>query len=123
MGAADYQQMADRVARLLEDKLNVRGRGLADKLRRAGRRLPKPIRIEATLVAEAAAQAPHPKLLAQIDTERVTMAYDACIRHLTDLDRAERRKVVVLNALTSAAFAVFVTALVVLVFGYWRGLI
>ncbi len=123
MGAADYQQMADRVARLLEDKLKIRGKGLADKLIRAGRRIPKAIRIEAAMLAEAAAQAAHPKLLVQIDAERVTSAYDACIRHLNDLDRAERRKAALLNALTSVAFAVFVTAMAVLAFGYWRGLI
>jgi hypothetical protein len=35
------EEMAERVAALMEQRLRIRGRGLAEKLRRARRRMPK----------------------------------------------------------------------------------
>ena len=46
MGYATVQQMADRIAALMESRLNVGGRGLPEKLRRGGRRLPRRVRRE-----------------------------------------------------------------------------
>ncbi len=47
MGAATIQQMADRVAALLDEKLDVRGRTLGDRLRRGAGKLPRAVRAEA----------------------------------------------------------------------------
>ena len=44
MSAVTIQQMADRVAQLLEERLGLGGRDLAAKLKRAGRTLPKKVR-------------------------------------------------------------------------------
>ena len=76
MAAGTIQQMADRVAGLMGEKLHVRGATLSDTLRRGGGRLPKAVRAEARFLETAAAQAQHPKLMVQIDDGRVAQAYD-----------------------------------------------
>ena len=61
MSAVTIQQMADRVAEMMQQKLRLRGRGLAEKTRRAGRLLPKKVRAAAVALAEAAALAQNPR--------------------------------------------------------------
>jgi hypothetical protein len=123
MSAVTIQQMADRVAALLQDRLGVKGKDLAEKLRRAGRRLPTAIRAEARYLDTAAAQAQNPRLMVQIDDARVAEAYDACVKYLNGVNRAARRRALLLNMLTSVAFSLFAVGLLLLAFLYWRGLI
>ena len=92
MSAVAIQQMADRVAQLLEERLSLGGRDLDAKLRRGGRMLPKRVRDGAALLAAASEKAKNPKLLGQIDMGAVTDAYDACVRHLMTVDPAAKRK-------------------------------
>ena len=63
MGAVAIQQMADRVAQLLEERLSVGGRDLGAKFKRAGRILLKRVRDGADLLAVAAEKSRNPKLL------------------------------------------------------------
>lgn len=123
MGAVTIQQMADRVAALLQERLGVKGKDLAERLRRAGRRLPAAIRAEARYLDTAAMQAQNPRLLIQIDEARVAEAYDACVKYLNGFDRAARRRALLLSMLTSAAFSLFAVGLLLLAVLYWRGLI
>ena len=44
MSALTIQQMADRVAQLLKERLGLGGKGLAAKMKRAGRLLPRKVR-------------------------------------------------------------------------------
>ena len=67
MSAVTIQQMADRVAQLLEERLGLGGRGLSVKLKRAGRTLPKKVRDSGRVLAQAAQKGQNPKLLGQID--------------------------------------------------------
>lgn len=60
MSAVTITQMADRVSALIEERLGVRGRGLEDKIRKAGRRLPKRVREAASYLAEAGQMAQIP---------------------------------------------------------------
>lgn len=83
MSAITIQQMADRVAGLMEQRLGIRGNGLAEKLRRGGRGLPRGVRAAATELADLAERAQNPKLLVQIDQSRVAACYDICLRHLS----------------------------------------
>ncbi|AMY70679.1 hypothetical protein [Frigidibacter mobilis] len=121
MGGASVQQMADRVAGLMEERLRIRGAGLAAKLRRGGRALPRRIRAEAELLAAAAEKARVPKLLVQMDHERVAAAYDACLRYLAPLGRGARLRGYLLDLAAAAGFALVVTAALVLGVLVWRG--
>lgn len=83
MGAVTIQQMTDRVAALMAERLGVRGTGLSEKLARGGRRLPRPVRRAAEALAEAEQMAQTPKLLLLVDEARVALSYDTCVRHLS----------------------------------------
>jgi len=121
MSGANVQQMAARVADLLEARLNLGGATLADKLRRGGRRLPRKVRREATYLADAARIANVPRLMFQIDPHRVRLAYDACLRHLKPLGAAERRKALAMQMLTGIGAGLFLTGTLVLLLLAWRG--
>lgn len=121
MGAVSIQQMADRVAALMEERLGLRGRSLADKLRRSGRVLPAAIRSEISVIEEAARHAQNPKLKLRIDEVRVARAYDLSVRHLGRIDASARRRntwIGVANSIAISLFAVLVLTLGVL---HWRG--
>jgi ribose 1,5-bisphosphokinase PhnN len=83
MSAITIQQMADRVADLLDDRLQASGTGLAAKLKKVGRQLPRQVREAATRLARAARDAQNPRLLMRIDEGAVATDYDLCVRHLT----------------------------------------
>jgi len=85
MSAVTIQQMADRVAGLMEERLGIRGNGLSEKLQRGGRSLPRQVRSAAKELADFAEKAKNPKLLVQIDQARVATCYDICLRHLSAL--------------------------------------
>lgn len=123
MSAVTIQQMADRVAGLMEERLRVRGVGLAEKLRKGGRLLPKRARLAAEVLAQAAMMSQNAKLLMQIDESKVAEAYDMCLRHLGGVDATDRRRGIIVGVAASIAFSVLV---VVVLFGavlYWRGFI
>jgi hypothetical protein len=121
MAGASVQQMADRIAQLMGERLRVRGRTLEEKLRRGGRALPKRIRREAIVLAEAAARAQNPRLQLQLDHEEIARAYDICVRYLKPLGAGKRRWAIILNFVTSLAAIVLVTAVLVLAVLVWRG--
>jgi hypothetical protein len=121
MDAAAIQQMADRVVALMDEKLHVRGTTLSETLRRGAGKLPKAVRAEARFLETAAAQAQHPKLMVQIDDGRVAKACDACLRFLNGVDRKARRRAMVMDIVTSIAFRLLISLLLVLAVLYWRG--
>jgi len=123
MGAGSVQQMAERIAELMEERLGVRGNGLADKLRRGGRKLPARVRAEAELLAEAAAQADNPKLLARLDHARIARAYDQCLKHLRRARIWERRADAVLSLAGRLALIVIAVAALALGLAWWRGVL
>jgi hypothetical protein len=121
MSAVAIQQMADRVAGLLEERLNLGGRDLGTKLRRSGRILPKKVREAAQLLAVAAEKSKNPKLLGQIDMGEVADAYDACVRHLTAIDPAGRRRDTVAGMIGSVGFGILALILGIIALLAWRG--
>lgn len=123
MGAATIQQMADRIAALLEERLRIRGKGLAAKMKRAGRMLPRGVRQAGRRLAEAAAMAQNPKLLPQVDEGKVAADYDLCLRHLSGLSLWDRRKAAVTSTATSIIFILLAVALLTAGVLRWRGLI
>ncbi|WP_151718591.1 hypothetical protein [Gemmobacter serpentinus] len=121
MGAITIQQMADRVAGLMEDRLRARGDGLTAKLRSAGRRLPRRVRKAAEELAEAAHLSQNPKLLLQIDEGRVAEAYDICVRHLAPMGAGARRKGLLGSVMAQVAFGLIVVAVLAYVLVRARG--
>ena len=122
MGAITIQQMADRVAGLLEDRLRIRGAGLAAKLKSGGRRLPRKVRVAAEELAEAAHMSQNPKLLLQVDETKVAEAYDICLRHLAPLGAKARRRGLLQSIVAQVAFGLIVVVGLVIVVMKARGL-
>lgn len=123
MSAISILQMADRVAKLMEERLRIRGDGLRAKLKKGGRLLPRKVRAAADRLADAADMAQNPKLLLQLDHSAVAESYDICVRHLGGIDAAGRRRTRLLGVAASAAFSLLAVGLLVLGVLRWRGFI
>jgi hypothetical protein len=121
MSAVAIQQMADRVAQLLEERLGLAGRDLDAKLRRGSALLPRKVREGAELLAASAEKAKNPKLLAQIDMGRVSDAYDACVRHLTAIDPKGRRRETIAGMVSFVGYGILFLVIAILVLLVWRG--
>ncbi len=123
MSGVSVQQMADRVAQLMEERLRIKGKTLPHKLRRGGRLLPRKVRQSAAYLAAAADQARIPKLQLQLNHQAITDAYDVCVRHLKPLGVGARRRAVIVSLVTSIAAILVVTTVMVLAVLVWRGFI
>lgn len=121
MSAITVQQMADRVAELMENRMQVRGKGLAAKLQNSGRDLPRDIRAHAEFLVEASAMAKNPKLLPQVDEPKVAEAYNSCLRHLTAISRRDRRKAMARSIGANIAFSLLVVCALLITVLVWRG--
>ncbi len=60
----DIVARTDRLAQLLEERLDVRGKGFDAKLRRAGRLLPRHLRMKGQMLVDATTRADHPSFCA-----------------------------------------------------------
>ena len=85
-------QRSARVQSALEGAFGVRAKTLAKALRKTGRRLPKRLRVEAGLIAQAEALGGNPKLLRQVDGVALARAEAAGVTWLDSVDRAEQRR-------------------------------
>jgi hypothetical protein len=121
MSVITVQQMADRVAGLMEDRLRIRGKTLQDKVRRGGRLLPRKVRREAEYLAEVAVLAQHPKVQTMLDDARIAEAYDVCLRHLRDIGAKERFWAMILSIAGSLALALLVLGGMFIAVLVWRG--
>ncbi len=115
------QQMADRIAELMEARLRVRGVGLSAKLKRGGRHLPKRVLAAADALAEAERQSQVPQLQARIDRETTAQAYDICVRYLKPLGAGARRRAFLWSLAGSAVAAVLLAAAMAITLLVWRG--
>jgi hypothetical protein len=123
MSAFSTQQMANRVASLMQERLGATGQGLEAKLATRGRSLPRKVRHAAEGVARAAAMAQNPKLLLQIDHEALARDYDICLRHLTALKPYRSVLNGTLAIVASIAGSLFLVSLLVIALLRWRGLV
>ena len=121
MSVITVSQMADRVAGLMEERLRIRGKTLADKLKRGGRFLPRKVRREAEYLAEVAHLAQHPKVQTMLDDARIAEAYDICVKHLRSVGAKERLIARVLGVAGSIAFALLVLGGLFIAVLVWRG--
>ena len=123
MSKVTIQQMADRVAAFIDERMAISGNNLQSRLMRAGNRLPREIREAGEVLVSATMMAQTPKLLIQVDDEAVATAYDTCIRYLKTVDPARRRRGLLLDAGARIAFALLVVGGLLVAVLYWRGFI
>ncbi len=121
MSAITLQQMADRVADLMESRLKVGGKGLSEKLKRGGNKLPRRVRAAAADLAKAADLARNPKLFLQLDQAAIAEAYDLCLRHLGELHRWDRVRGLAESWLLSLVTSLIVLGGLIFAVLRWRG--
>ncbi|MCV2865165.1 hypothetical protein [Defluviimonas sp. WL0075] len=121
MAGASIEQMADRVAGLMGDRLGVRGRTLAEKLRRGRGRLPRRVRKQAEFLVRAVEEAGNPVLYARMDHARVAQAFDACVRYLRPIGARQRWVNRLLDLAAQMAFIALAIGLLLLATLLWRG--
>ncbi|MEF3046855.1 hypothetical protein [Pseudotabrizicola sp. L79] len=123
MSAVTIQQMADRVAEMMEQRLRIRGSGLEAKLRKGGRLLPRKVRLAAERLAEAAEKARNPKFLVQIDMARVAADYDQCVRHLASVTRQGWLKPLMISVAASVALGLLIVGAIWVYIQYNAGVL
>ncbi|MCR8826187.1 hypothetical protein [Pseudosulfitobacter koreensis] len=88
----DIDTRAERLRAAFETALGIRARSFDAALRKAGRRLPKPVRRQAEVVQHARAIDGHPKLRRTIDPGAVAQAEADVLAHLKTIDLADQRR-------------------------------
>ncbi|MBV7409191.1 hypothetical protein [Maritimibacter sp. DP1N21-5] len=117
----DMHARAERLASLMEERLDIRGQGLRAKLRRAGRKVPRWVRREIEALLEALDLSEHPKLAARVDHGRIESGTSRVERWLLDIDPWDRRRGVAVEWGAGLAFnLLLVVAIFVALLG-WRG--
>lgn len=111
------------VREALERHLGVKGRSLAQQVKRAGRRLPRRIRAQAVLLAEAEALSGNPRLLRQLDKSRIAEALSGVSAYLAGIDRTDARHGRILSILAVLAFNFILIFIVFVIFLRMREII
>ncbi|WP_195820118.1 hypothetical protein [Roseobacter sp. MH60115] len=119
----DIEAKSEALSSALERHLGVKGKSLAQQVKRAGHRLPRRLRAQAQLVAEADALRGNPRLLRQLGHERVVQAFSDVSAHLAGIDRAEARRGRILSILAAIAFNLILLFTALVVIGRLRGAI
>lgn len=93
MSAASIRQMAERIAALVEERLRLsrKGTDTARYLLKAERHVPKDVAKELRVMAEAVSLADDPNGVRRVDFERLSLAYDKCLAHLSKVPPGARR--------------------------------
>ncbi len=116
-----YEEQADHIAILLTKRLGVRGDGLEMKLRKAGRLLPPRIRRDGAVLVEAVKLQGSPRLSRMIDQAETLRSYNACEKHLSEIDDFDRKLGQVIGFLTTNAINLIIIAALIVAVLVWRG--
>ncbi|MCK8482760.1 hypothetical protein MUY21_01805 [Aliiroseovarius sp. S2029] len=119
----DIHACTDRLAQLLEQRLDIRGAGFETKLRRAGRLLPRHLRRDGDRLVEAMRLAQHPRLGRQLDQVRLEKAANAIEHYLLNFDAWDRRRGIAVSVSTSILTNILIVIALGLCLALWRGLI
>lgn len=98
-----YQQ-ADEISGLLEERLGLRGNDLAAKLNKAGRSVPKWVRVEAEKLVQAVEYSQHPKLMRQSNQSGQNEAFKRVKNWVLSIDPKERKKDKILRFIGGISF-------------------
>lgn len=107
----------------LQQKLGMRGRSFAQRVKRAGRLLPKHVRLSARTLIEAEQKINIPRLATQIDQPSVAKAFKTFGDHLSQIDPKERRRTIFLNWLGGLVFNLLLVLGATLLLMWWLGFI
>lgn len=107
----------------MEERLDIRGTGLAAKTRRAGRRLPKWVHREMAALLEAMEFVDNPRLQPRIDMARVDTGTQRVEAWLKEIDPWDRRKGVVIHWLAGNALNLVIIFACMVAVMVWRGLL
>jgi hypothetical protein len=105
----------------LEAKLGVKSRDLSQAMRRARRRLPRRVRAQCAVLAQAEKRAGQPKLARQLDATVVRAAYSDVTAHLRTIDAADARKGRILSLAGAIAFNLLLIIVAFTIWLWWRG--
>ena len=119
----DVSEMSEEMAEVMARQLRVRGGRLADVVARAGRKLPRPLQLEAQALIEAETWAEHPKLSHRIDMKRLKKAERKLRYFLNKQDPKAERRAEILDRLAGIVFILFVIIFGAFFFALWRGYI
>lgn len=117
----DLDRLDAELGRLMEERLGIRGRGLADQVRRAGRLLPRGVRRDLARIGQWQDMRRHPRQYHMVDEAALHAAADRVAAHLRDIDPAERRKDRLLGLAGVVAFNLIVVAVLLMGVLAWRG--
>lgn len=121
--AKDVERRKAELAELIGTRLRVGGVTLEQKLRRAGRLLPRWARKDAALFVQAGQLAAHPRLARQIDVAALDKAEGRLKRYLEQIDPDERRKTALLHLAGGIVLKVLIVGGVFLAVLRWQGLV
>lgn len=119
----DIHARTDRLAQLLEQRLDIRGSGFETKLRRAGRLLPRHLRRDGAKLVDALKLSDHPRLGRQLDPKRLEKAANAIEHYLLNLDAWDRRRGIAVSVSTSVLLNLLIVVALVTGVVIWRGLV
>lgn len=119
----DIETKAQSLQSAMEKHLGVKGQTLRQSVRRAGRRLPKRLRVDAALVANAQAVQGNIKLTRQFDAPTIERAHAAVSEYLATIDRSDARKARVISILAVLAFNFILIFAGIVIFLRMRGTI
>jgi len=123
MDKADIDQRVEQINALLGEKLGVTGRSLEVRVRRAGRGLPRTVRLAAQDLVQAEQMSQEPKMLRYLDDTQVEAAYAACLEHLEAIDERALRSQARFALAATLTVQVFVVAAALLAVLRWRGFV
>lgn len=118
MAADTLTRTVDEIRKLLESRLKIRGRTLEHQLGKVGRRLPRRIKLEAAVVAQADVLRQNPKLARMVDPGRVQKSANRVIAHLRAIDPKAERMTRILRRLAKWS-ALGIAAFIGAVWYYW----
>ena len=117
----DVGATAEKLAEAMARQLRVRGGSLADVTARAGRRLPRHLRVAAQHVIEAEALAQHPKLAYRVDAKALRKSERKLLAFLDKQNPRAERRAEILDRIAGVVFILFVVVLAVFCLLLWRG--
>ena len=117
----DTAERVEAMARKMSTQLRIRGDGLAEVAKRAGRKLPRRLRADADVLIQAGAMAEHPKLARMVDPRNLARAEKRLNRFLNKQNPAAERRGEILDFIARIAFVFVTVALSVFFFLLWRG--